>query len=78
LIKSGVGRDNISDFTTNLIKDYLLTYTEVRPQVHRPEVLRRALGNRRKVQPPDENVGSQTNWPRLIPFGHTMAKWPFE
>jgi hypothetical protein len=28
LIKSGVGRDNISDFTTNLIKDYLLTYTE--------------------------------------------------
>lgn len=28
LIKSGVGRDNISDFTTNLIKDYLLTFTE--------------------------------------------------
>lgn len=28
LIKSGVGRDNISDFTTNLIKDYLLGYTE--------------------------------------------------
>ena len=28
LIKPGVGRDNISDFTTNLIKDYLLTYTE--------------------------------------------------
>lgn len=24
LINSGVGRDNISDFTTNLIKDYLL------------------------------------------------------
>jgi len=29
LIKSGVGRDNISDFTTNLIKDYLLKYTEL-------------------------------------------------
>lgn len=28
LIKSRVGRDNISDFTTNLIKHYLLTYTE--------------------------------------------------
>ena len=28
LIKSGVGRDMISDFTTNLIKDFLLTYTE--------------------------------------------------
>lgn len=27
LIKSRVGRDNISDFTTNLIKHYLLTYT---------------------------------------------------
>lgn len=28
LINSGVGRDNISDFTTNLIKDYLLGYTQ--------------------------------------------------
>ena len=28
LIKSGVGRDTISDFTTNLIKEYLLEYTE--------------------------------------------------
>lgn len=28
LIKSGVGRDMISDFTTNLIKDYLLHFTE--------------------------------------------------
>lgn len=27
LIRSGVGRDMISDFTTNLIKDFLLTYT---------------------------------------------------
>jgi len=28
LIKSGVGRDMISDFTTNLTKDFLLKYTE--------------------------------------------------
>lgn len=28
MIKDGVGRDNISDFTTNLIKDYLYSYTE--------------------------------------------------
>lgn len=28
LIQPGVGRDNISDFATNLIKDFLLEYTE--------------------------------------------------
>lgn len=28
LISEGVGRDTISDFTTNLIKNYLLTYTQ--------------------------------------------------
>lgn len=28
LIKAGVGQDNISDFTTNLIKGWLCTYTE--------------------------------------------------
>jgi hypothetical protein len=28
LIRSGVGRDMVSDFTTNLIKNYLLKYTE--------------------------------------------------
>ena len=28
LIESGVGRDHISDFTTNLIKHYLLNYTQ--------------------------------------------------
>jgi hypothetical protein len=28
LIRDGVGRDNISDFVTNLIKDFLCTYTE--------------------------------------------------
>lgn len=28
LVRGGVGRDNISDFTTNLIKDFLCQYTE--------------------------------------------------
>ena len=28
LIRNGVGKDNISDFTTHLIKEFLLTYTE--------------------------------------------------
>ncbi len=28
LIQSGIGKDNISDFTTNLIKEYLLSYTQ--------------------------------------------------
>ncbi len=28
LIRDGIGKDNISDFTTNLIKEYILTYTQ--------------------------------------------------
>lgn len=34
LIKDKVGRDNISDFTTNLIKEYLLGYTQTFTQLH--------------------------------------------
>ena len=34
LIQPGVGRDNISDFTTNLIKDFLLSYTEAFAKKH--------------------------------------------
>lgn len=34
LIGKGVGRDNISDFTTNLIKDYLLNYTQAFARAH--------------------------------------------
>lgn len=34
LIRSGVGRDSISDFTTNLIKDFLLRYTEAFAKAH--------------------------------------------
>jgi tetratricopeptide (TPR) repeat protein len=34
LIRPGVGRDNISDFTTNLIKDWLLRYTQDFARAH--------------------------------------------
>ncbi len=34
LIRDGVGKDNISDFTTNLIKKYLLNYTESFAKTH--------------------------------------------
>jgi hypothetical protein len=37
IASDGVGRDNISDFTTNLIKDYLCKYTEEFAAQHMPE-----------------------------------------
>lgn len=41
LFRSGVGRDNVSDFTCNLIKEYLLQYTETFAQQHlKPEQCR--------------------------------------
>ena len=43
LIRSGVGRDMISDFTTNLIKDYLLSYTQAFAQAHISSELVRAV-----------------------------------
>jgi len=43
LIRSGVGRDNISDFTTNLIKGFLLEYTETFTVRHVPKQLRRVV-----------------------------------
>lgn len=41
LIKDGVGRDNISDFTTTLIKEYLLQFTQTFAQAHVAPELRR-------------------------------------
>lgn len=43
LIKDGVGRDTISDFTTNLIKEYLLKYTETFAKKHIDKSLRREM-----------------------------------
>lgn len=48
LVSSGVGRDNISDFTTNLITDYLCCYTErfaeryIDPKLARPVHIQKA------------------------------------
>ena len=42
LFKAGVGRDNISDFTCNLIKHYLLEYTQTFAQTYlQPEQCKR-------------------------------------
>lgn len=43
LIESNVGRDMISDFTTNLIKGYLLNYTQAFAQKHIDPSLRRTV-----------------------------------
>lgn len=43
LIAEGVGRDNISDFTTNLIKDFLLEYTQTFARQHVSTALRKTV-----------------------------------
>jgi len=40
LVKDGVGKDNISDFATNLIKEFLLKYTQAFAQKHIDKSLR--------------------------------------
>lgn len=43
LVREGVGRDNISDFTANLIKEFLLDYTQEFARAHISEALRRTV-----------------------------------
>lgn len=43
LVQNGVGRDNISDFTTNLIKDFLCLYTQEFAQKYIPAELRKKV-----------------------------------
>lgn len=43
LIRDGVGRDNISDFTTNLIKEFLCAYTEKFALSHLTDTQRRRI-----------------------------------
>lgn len=47
LIESGVGRDNISDFCTNLIKAFLLDYTQTFAQQHISSIFRRNVAVQR-------------------------------
>jgi len=49
LIRSGVGRDMISDFTTNLTKDYLLSYTQGFAEAHIADELTRQISVPRAV-----------------------------
>jgi hypothetical protein len=44
LIRDGVGRDNISDFVTNLIKDFLCRYTEQFTEKHLTTDQKRIVG----------------------------------
>jgi hypothetical protein len=43
LVRDGVGRDNISDFTTNLVKHFLCSYTETFAVDHISPALRRKV-----------------------------------
>lgn len=47
LLSDGVGRDHLSDFTANLIKGFLLDYTQAFAREHLPQNQRRRVGVRK-------------------------------
>lgn len=47
LLDNGVGRDHLSDFTTNLIKAFLLEYTQAFAQIHLKSTQRRRVAVRK-------------------------------
>ena len=61
LIRDGVGKDNISDFTTNLIKDYLLKYTQDFARINLPPQHRRIVTVKRVKFNYQQEVGRQGN-----------------
>ena len=56
LIRDGVGRDNISDFTANLIKEYLLDYTQAFARRHLATTQRKVFAVRGVVFDYDKRV----------------------
>ncbi|WP_368648616.1 hypothetical protein ABRZ03_05035 [Castellaniella ginsengisoli] len=66
LLSGGVGRDHLSDFTTNLIKGYLLKYTEEFAKKY----LKEAQTRRIHVERVDFNYETQ-RWQS----GHFMLPW---
>jgi hypothetical protein len=66
LIAPGVGKDNISDFTTNLIKEYLLGYTENFTKQFIREDLRKEF----LVPKVHFNYGTETWEPRTFLLPH--------
>lgn len=65
LLSDGVGRDHLSDFVTNLIKQFLLEYTQTFAKTHlRPEFVRSVAVNRVAFSPTSQRwVGGRYELP---------------
>ena len=71
LVREGVGRDNISDFTANLIKEFLLEYTQAFAQEHIDPA------NRRTVAVSNVRFDYETRYwcPRSYDLPHAMGDY---
>jgi len=72
LIKGGVGRDNISDFTTNLIKEFLCDYTQEFARRHIAATMRRKVG----VPKVRFNYDTKSWEIQEYELGHCANCWP--